>query len=109
MVAADILPILRRWQAVLVGLDDALEPLRSATGIAPECPINAAIYAAIGLCNEWAAQRIGCEVSALEWWWLENDFGERGHEAGSADGASFPPRPMRTLADYADLLAWEVA
>ncbi len=106
--AADILPILRRWQDVLTGLDEALEPLRQATDMAPECTLNEAINSAIGLCNEWAAEKIGCGVESLEWWAWENLFGERAHEAGYPE-FGLPMHPMRTLEDYAELLAWEVA
>ncbi len=106
--AADILPILQRWQDVLCGLDEALDPLRIATDMAPECKLNTAIDAAVGLCNQWAAERIGCSPESLEWWAWENEFGAVAHQAGYPD-AGFPLRPMRTLGDYADLLAWELS
>lgn len=106
--AADILPILQRWQDVLTGIDEALDPLRRATDMAPESPLNEAINAAVGLCNEWAAERIGCCVDSLEWWAWENEFGERGHEAGCPE-RGYPMQPQRTLEAYAELLAWEAA
>lgn len=103
----EIMAVLRRWEDAITGAEAALEALNAATGSNPEAPLPTAIYTLQGLADEWAAASIGTAVDWLEWYRLENDMGERGHEAGFASESSM--RPIRTLDDFAKLLADDVA
>lgn len=104
--AEDILPVLQRWVSVVTEVEEALAPLAEATGMDPECRLHGAIYGAVGLATEWAADKIGTSFDWLEWFWFENQMGERGFEAGCA---GHDRAPIRTLEDFATLLAADVA
>ena len=101
---AEILPVLQRWAETVTAADEALALLASAVGSEPEAPVPQAMYALQGLADEWAAERIGTSTHWLEWYRLENDMGERGHEAGWEDDM----RPIRSLEDFAALLAGDI-
>ena len=104
MTPDEIIPILERWAEAITAAEEALELVQQAVGLESEAPLPTAVYALIGLADEWAGERIGAGGGWLEWYRLENDMGTRGHEAGF-DGAV---KPVRTLDDLAALLAEDV-
>lgn len=100
----EILATLERWAEAVNAADEALDLLGQAVGTQPESPICTAVWDLMGLADQWAAQRIGTSEDWLEWYRIENDMGQRAHEAGWKDDM----RPIRNLEDFAALLAEDV-
>lgn len=101
MTAAVILPHLQRWADVVTDLDSAMDALDEVTGCNPESRLRTAIYAATGLANEWAAAQCNTTRGWIEWYWLENNMGAAGMEAGF-DGQL---RKIETLEALAAMIA----
>jgi hypothetical protein len=103
--AAEILPILKRWQSAVQGVNKQLGALKAVTFMAPESPLNVAVDGVCILATEWAANRIGLDSTGwLEWFEFENAFGAKNFEAGF-DGEL---KPIGSLEEFADLLAEDV-
>lgn len=102
MKATEILVVLERWAVAVTDAEEALSALRQVTGGCDEdSPMALAVWALLGIADHWAAECIGTAPDWMDWFRLENDMGARGHDAGW-EGAL---RPIRTLQDFADLLA----
>lgn len=102
---ATILPVLERWAAAISAADEALSSLRAVTGMEPEAPLPQAVYDLMALADGWAATSLRAGLGWFEWYRLENGMGERRLQAGVGD---FEIRSIRTLQDFAALLAEEV-
>lgn len=100
----EILATLERWAEAVNAAYEALALLAKAAGSNPEAPICTAVFDLMGLADQWAALRIGTGEDWLEWYRIENDMGQRAHEAGWKDDM----RPIRNLEDFAALLAEDV-
>ena len=105
MTIDEIIPILERWAETINAAEEALDLVSAAVGIAPEAPLPTAVYALIGLADQWAGDRIGTGEGWLEWYRLENDMGAAALDAGF-DGVL---KPVRTLDDLAALLVEDLA
>ncbi|PJK00798.1 hypothetical protein CO641_02170 [Lysobacteraceae bacterium NML91-0213] len=99
-----ILPVLDRWAGAITASDHALDLIQAATGLEPEAPLPQAVYDLQGLADLWAASAVRAGESWFEWYRLENQMGERALRAG----VGFEFRPIRTLQDFAELLAAEI-
>lgn len=100
MTEADILAQLTRWQTAIRECWLRLEELDVLVGTVPEGPLPAAVGRVMGAYTETVADLIGWDASALESWWLENNFGERPMRI------RFEGEPWRTLDSIEALAAF---
>lgn len=99
MTAAEMLDVLRAWQAAMQAAETQVDALQEMMGINPEAPLFDALCRLMGLATRQAADLIGAPADWLEAWWLEHQLGATPMQAGLRD------EPLRALASIEDLAA----
>jgi hypothetical protein len=100
MTRAEKLEALQAWQQAIQESNEFLSVIDKAMGLSVESPIRAAVWSLQHALRAATSRVVGDEWEWLDWYALENDFGNRGLEAG-AKGAL---KPIRSLDDLLSLI-----
>lgn len=88
------LEMLQEWQKTITATDSQISALRAVLGMS-DCALYESIRQMQCRYTESVARNVGDKSEWLEWFWLENEMGARGHEAGVDDDM----RKIKTLDD----------
>jgi len=103
MTKAEILALLKQWQAQYEANKAAYDKLEQAVCPRPENPICDAIFNTFDAYTYMLERVMGVEeFTWLTWYCYDNDMGAKGHEASPGNG--HPRRPVRSLDDLAQLI-----
>lgn len=82
MTRDEKLALLRTWDACHGELDAQWSALAELTEAGPESPLGSAIWDTFAEYTKSLGLLLGDPFGSLEWFWLENQMGGRGHVAG---------------------------
>jgi hypothetical protein len=93
---------LQRWERVVLEVQEVDEALEALTGREPEGRLTTAMWATVGAYSEiLETLLIGSAVNNwLEWYWIENQMGERAFSVVLAGGE----RPIDCIEALTDML-----
>lgn len=91
---------LHAWQHTIEQADQRMQPAIDALGLPPESPVWLAVQELQTSLTVMTAAYVNDRCNWLEWFWIENDMGAKGMEAGPTGDV----RPIKTLADLRWLL-----
>jgi hypothetical protein len=97
---AQKIAILTRWQKAIEEADANIDPVVDMLRLDPENPLCQAVWRTQEALTTTTSDLLDDGFEWLGWYWLENDMGRRGHDAGPKDAV----RPIRTLDDLVWLL-----
>lgn len=89
------LAILTRWQKAIEEADANFDPVVEILGLIPESPLIEAFWCTQSVLTDTTSDLLNDGNGWLVWFWLENDMGRKGLEAGT----EAEKRPIRTLDD----------
>lgn len=95
MTPAQKLAALKRWADAIDTGSKHCDALDKAMGLSPESKTRAAFYDLMEALTKATAELVGDTMGNLDWYWMENDMGARGHTAGVVGDM----REIRTLDD----------
>lgn len=95
MTPAQKLAALKRWADAIDTGRKHCDALDEAMGLSPESKTRAAFYDLMEALTKATAELVGGTMGNLDWYWMENDMGARGHTAGVVGDM----REIRTLDD----------
>lgn len=104
MIREEKLARLREWETHLRDLESVWDKLHSLTGAATDGPLGDATWCVFDAYTRAIGREIGDVENWMSWHWLENQLGERGHEAGNRNKM----RPIKTLEDLLWAMELEV-
>lgn len=94
------LAILSRWQKAIEEADAHFDPVVDMLRLDPESRVCQAVWRSQEALTATTSDLLDDGLEWLGWYWLENDMGSKGLEAGTKD----EKRPVRTLEDLVWLL-----
>lgn len=89
------LTILIVWQNAIKEADAAFDPVVAMLGLTPESRLCQAVWRTQEALTATTSILLNDRESWLGWFWLENDMGNKGLEAGT----EAEKRPIRTFED----------
>lgn len=92
--------LLNRWKEVITESSTLIDPVVDILGCHPENPISDAVYLLQSEFTKVVAASVGDDAEWLDWFWLENEFGKRGFEAGFGENL----RPIKNIEDLVWLI-----
>lgn len=98
------LDILAEWEKVIKKSDATIDDLQKTIGIDVDGPLIESIHQLQTAYTKQAGIIVDDQASWLEWYWMENQFGQRGHKVEKPKGKKSESREIRTLAD----LLWAI-
>jgi hypothetical protein len=94
------LAILTRWKKAIEEADAHFDPVVEMLRLDPENPLCEAVWRTQSALTTTTSDLLDDGFEWLGWFWLENDMGRKGLEAGTKEAK----RPIRTLDDLVWLL-----
>jgi len=91
------LAMLETWRSLHEQLDTHWDQLRSTTGASVDSPLGDAVWKIFAEYTVALSDLLDDDFCYLHWYWLDNDMGTRGLDAGTKDD-------MRKIESLDDLL-----
>lgn len=95
----DAMTLLREWQEAHDQMDEVERQMQNILGIGPDSPIREVYWRCFEKYTHVLGRLLGDSPgpdSWLEWYWLENEMGVKGHDAGY-DGDMQPVEQLQDL------------
>ena len=70
------------WHSDLMQMEETLDKVNSAVGLVPEGDLSHACSCMMSALTLTTAELVNDEADWLDWYWLENEMGKRGFQAG---------------------------
>jgi len=93
------LDILADWEKVIKKSEATINDLQKTIGIDVDGPLIESIHQLQTAYTKQVGLIVDDQADWLGWYWLENEFGQRGHKFEKPKGKKSESREIRTLAD----------
>jgi len=100
MKAEEMIPILNQWRDDMIEVDMHMQALARVTGMSPDSLLWTAVSGTQERLTRATEHIVGDTCQWMSWFWLENDMGMKGMDAGYQDDM----RPIKTVEDLAWLI-----
>lgn len=97
MTPAEMLPLLEKWQDIILAAETDIEHVLPPLGLTPESPLYTIPWNLMDAYTEAVSALVGDQDEWLAWYWADNEMGAKKREA-TVNGKFRKIRNLRDLA-----------